>query len=370
MSDNFCCLPFMHLATHPNGRVGLCCEADTLNGYALSGGKRETRKSLNNNTIEEIVNSENFNSYRLDIINNRWPEPCITCKNKELAGQTSKRQRENKKYLPFIPKEKLIERTNADGSLKEINFSFIELRLANTCNSACITCNPISSSRWIPDSEKLMKVLPWYKDKHKEYNNWCDSTSAFEEIANYSKDLKEIYINGGEPTLIPQHYSLLEKLISNQNAKNIKLHYSINATRLPHELVEYWKRFQHVNVSCSIDEILGRNYYIRYPTQWTDVESTMNKLDSLNEPNLSVGITQTVSVFNAHRLQEFSNYINDRWPKFGVYHNYLFSPDYLSKDIAGDQITKFREFIAATDKIRNLNFANTFPELAKKYDIT
>jgi hypothetical protein len=360
----------MHLATHPNGTVGLCCEADTLNGYALSGGKKDTRKSLRIHTINEVINSENFNSYRLDIINNRWAQPCITCKNKEDMGQISKRIRENKKYLPLFPKETLIARARDDGSLKEINFAFVELRLANTCNSACVTCNPISSSRWIPDSEKLSKSLLWYKNIYSGLNNWSESSQTFEQIAEHCKDVREIYINGGEPTLIPEHYALLNKLIQNNNSDEITLHYSINMTRLPDELIDYWKKFKRVNVSGSIDEVGLRNYYIRYPTNWQDVENNVHKLLNLNLPNVTFGITQTVSIFNAHRLEQFAEYVRSNWNGCGIYHNYVQAPDYLRSNITELDLNKFKEYVAALDKIRNLSFAETFPELAKKYDIT
>lgn len=360
----------MHLATHPNGAVGVCCEANTTISKTLSNNqeKRRTNK-LGTDSVEQIMNSNNFNQYRLELINDVWPMPCTTCKVREQAGQTSKRIRENARWLPITSKETLIDRMDLDGSLKEINFGFIELRLANTCNSACITCNPVSSSKWIKDAEKLSNKLSWYRNIYTGENNWTKDPQVFENIAEHSDGLREIYINGGEPTLIPEHYVLLEKLIQNNKSNDIRLHYSINCTRLPAELLQLWSHFKEVMVSCSIDEIADRNYYIRWPTDWDTVLQVVSKLHQLGQSNIKTGITQTVSVFNAHRLNMFADFVSKTWPGLHIYKNHLHAPSYLKSqfDSVYDQI-KFAEYIIEMDRIRHTDFLATFPELKHLYD--
>lgn len=360
----------MHLATHPNGAVGLCCEADTLDGYGLSGGLAATgRKNLHKHSLEEVINSENFNHYRKEMLSGVWPKPCYTCKNAESIGLSSKRIRENNKYLKFFPQTDLTANCREDGSLKTLNFGFIELRLANTCNSACVTCNPVSSSRWIPDSQQLAKELSWFKNIYTGVNNWTKVDGIFESIAQHSNALREIYINGGEPTLIPEHFVLLEKLVENKISQNIVLHYSINATRLSNELINYWEKFKLVRVSCSIDDVDERNTYIRYPTPWLTVCEVMHRLNDLRKSNIQIGITQTVSIFNGHRLNAFKDYVAANWGNCGIYHNYLNSPTYLQPNLSDSvEVEKFKQYVLALDKIRATDFVKTFPELAEKYD--
>jgi organic radical activating enzyme len=356
----------MHLATHPNGAISLCCEASTQ-GKTLSNNIEAHRPyKLAQDKLVDAVNSENFCQYRREMIAGQWPKPCVTCKNKEAQGQQSKRQRENRRWLPIFSEQELINRSNADGKLNKINFGFIELRLANTCNSACITCNPISSSRWIQDADALQKCLPWYQNFYTSENNWTNNPQIFDEIAEHCSELKEIYINGGEPTLIPQHYALLDRLVGNNSSKNIRLHYSINCTRLPSELVDLWLRFKQVNVSCSIDELAERNNYIRWPTEWGTVLNTINKLRHHANTTIITGITQTVSIFNQHRLTEFESFVKNMWPKMNIYKNYLTEPHYLQANLQDN--TKFREFVKAMDQIRQTDFVKTFPELSHLLD--
>ena len=365
-SPTFCCLPFMHLATHPNGAVGLCCEAST-EGRTLSNNPEARRPAkLGQDPLDKIVNSVNFNEYRQQMLSGQWPKPCITCQHKEQQGQNSKRLRENARWLPIISADELAQRTDVTGKLNKIDFAFIELRLANTCNSACITCNPVSSSRWIPDAEKLQTMLFWYQNHYTNENNWTKNLSVFEEIADHAHSLREIYINGGEPTLIPEHYALLDKLISNKSSQNIRLHYSINCTRLPNELMDLWLRFREVNVSCSIDEIGDRNSYIRYPTDWDTVINTIDSLMHHRSPNIKIGITQTISIFNAHRTDQFNDFVKKQWPGVYVYKNILREPSYLQSETL--ELDKFKEFITAMDSIRNTDFRSTFPELAHLYE--
>ena len=358
----FCCLPFMHLATHPNGAVGLCCEASTA-GKTLSNNEPAQRPyNLGLDPLVDIVNSPNFNEYRQQFMQGAWPKPCTGCLATEEQGRQSKRQRENAKWLPIMSQDELIKRANPDGSLKKPDFAFIELRLANTCNAACVTCNPVSSSRWIKDADALQSKLSWYRSIYTNTNNWTDNADVFVEIAKHSDSVREIYINGGEPTLIPQHYGLLDTLISKDAAKNVRLHYSINCTRLPDELVDLWFRFREVMVSCSIDEIGDRNAYIRWPTDWSTVLHTMQRLRDFRNDRIKVGITQTVSIFNAHRTREFADFVAQQWPQIYIYKNYLREPSYLQADTKETQ--QFKEFVTALDQIRHTDFVQTFPELA------
>ena len=68
----------MHLATHPNGAVGLCCEAST-EGRTLSNNPEARRPAkLGQDPLDKIVNSVNFNEYRQQMLAGQWPKPCVT----------------------------------------------------------------------------------------------------------------------------------------------------------------------------------------------------------------------------------------------------------------------------------------------------
>ena len=72
-------------------------------------------------------------------------------------------------------------------------------------------------------------------------------------------------------------------------------------TTVPPYAFDLWKKFDKVQISCSIDDLTDRNYYIRYPTKWIDVENNLNKL--LQHKWLDVSVNQTVSLYNYWYLQ-------------------------------------------------------------------
>jgi organic radical activating enzyme len=269
----------------------------------------------------------------------------------------------------------------------------VELRLGNVCNNACLTCNSYSSSRWYPDEKKIAKDLPWFKLRDLDAFKWFEKPEFYQDLASKSASVEEIYINGGEPTLIRAHFSYLESLVNTGACKNVHLVYSLNMMDVPDSLIELWKHFKKVTINASIDDVGDRNYYIRYPTKWEQTLVSMNKLSTV--PNVEWHVTQTVSILNIHNLSELWNFLQVNFNKI-PYHNYVLYPEYMSlaavpenvKDQLAQQYkdilpsmqyqelvaklgipysekanTQAREFINAVDKARNLNYKNYIPEL-------
>ena len=101
-SKSFCPLPWNHLATHPDGQVSLCCEAETLNG--VSNAHFTVSQTRVFNTLlstkydfNKITNSESFNDVRLKMLNGEYPDQCKKCWDSEAAGNSSKRTVESKR---------------------------------------------------------------------------------------------------------------------------------------------------------------------------------------------------------------------------------------------------------------------------------
>ena len=87
MSKTFCPLPWIHLATRPNGDVRVCCTAN-----ASGAGKQDEKTAglvkkdgiamnLRDHTIEEVWNSEHMRRTRLQMLNGEVPSSCVKCFN-------------------------------------------------------------------------------------------------------------------------------------------------------------------------------------------------------------------------------------------------------------------------------------------------
>lgn len=390
MNKSFCVLPWIHLATHPNGGASLCCRSNHTN--AISWAKKADTNSLvtlDNDKLEDIINSKKFIEVRQAMLDGIRPVECEGCWRDEDSGIQSKRQYENERWAHII------DQLEKSAYIHRPNYRYIELRLGNVCNNACLTCNSYSSSKWYPDEKKISKELTWFQLRPLENFKWFENPEFYDELTKYSEGVEEIYINGGEPTLIKAHFRYLENLIANGTAAKVHLVYSLNMMDIPDRLIDLWKSFQKVTVNASIDDFNERNYYIRYPTQWEETVTSIEKLNKVS--NVYWHVTQTVSILNIMSLDVLGNWLEKNYGKV-PHHNYVLYPDYLSiaalpetyktkiRDYYQDKLNDYQrndlyakllveykpellkkasEFIRAVDKARNLTVDKYIPELSE-----
>jgi hypothetical protein len=394
--NTFCVLPWIHLATHPDGNVTLCCVSDHTNLMSASknfkNGIRQF-KNLNNNSIEEIVNSDYFRETRLQFLNNEIPEACQRCFEEESNGIKSKRILSHEEFKNFNIDEAR-NLTSPTGLIKP-NLKYVELRLGNKCNHKCRTCNPFSSSIWKDDYKKLSDELEYVTKYNTEDANfdWSVNETFWEDLYSYNEDLEQININGGEPTLIKQHWSYLNKLIE-KGKTNIKLLYNINVSYVPDKALEYWRLFDQVNITCSIDDVGVRNSYIRSGSKWSVLN---DNLDKLLKEDFNISVCQTLSFMNYYYIDEFAEWLETKKLNYKLHHNIVYDPNFLSpfalplnvrkiihKKIEKSKLSKYMidnlkskfsehdngilfmeamRYTTYLDCIRDESFIKTFPEL-------
>ena len=396
--NTFCVLPWIHLATHPDGHVTLCCVSNHEKLMSAAKNYNEdgtiTILNLNNNSIYDIINSDYYRKVRKQFLNNKIPEACKRCFEEEKNNISSKRISSQLEFKHFNL-EQAKKLTSPTGYIRP-NLKFLELRVGNKCNYKCRTCNPHSSSYWKDDwkkAETKFDYLPEFNNKDDDFN-WPFNENFWNELGNYYEDLEQIYINGGEPTLIREHWKYINKLI-NKGKTDIILHYNINASIINTYSIYYWKQFKKVDIVCSVDDIDKRNSYIRYGSNW----KTINKnIDKLIKENINLNICQTISFFNYYYLDEFYEWLKTKGLENKMYHNIVHYPEYLSpfalplktRKIIHEKFKKSKyynrlkylipifskednveknkrcmEFTEYIDKLRNENFYKTFPELNK-----
>lgn len=385
----FCILPFIHLATHPIGTVTPCCITDMDNDMSTSK-KDGLNMFLDKDPIEEIANSVNFKEVRRKMISGEFPSECKTCYFYEKNKIYSKRMESNLKFAHLI--DEALENTEEDGTLKSVNYKYIELRLGTVCNLKCVTCNPFSSNRWNEDVDA-------FKDTEFEKNyfrcdirtEWFRSQTFYDELLTKCDGLEEVWINGGEPTLIKEHAYFLEKLIEDGRAKNVNLHYSINMWSIPDKFIEIWKKFKHVRLHLSIDDIGERNDYIRHGSKWTSIMNSFDKILQYRDV-FKLEVCQTVSCLNVSNIDEFKKFFNQY--NMVIAHNYVHHPSFLHvsilptemkqdilnnlvhlrederlrleaellKETNEEEFEKFKSYINLLDKKRNNDIRIALPE--------
>ena len=329
----FCTLPFIHLATHPIGTSTPCCITDMTNDMSTAK-KDEFNLFLDKDSLFDITNSENFNTIRKKMIAGEFPSECKTCYFHEKNNVYSKRMESNLKFKHLI--DHAYANTNDDGSLKELDYRYIELRLGTVCNLKCVTCNPFSSNRWNEDV-KVFKGTEFEKNYFKcdIRTEWFRSTKFYDELYDRCSLLEEIWINGGEPTLIREHGYFLQKLIDGGRSKSINLHYSINMTNVPNEFINIWKQFKNVRLHLSIDDLEERNDYIRTGSKWENIYSNFLKIINYRDI-FKIEVCQTVSCLNVSNIDKFKEFTNKH--NLIVAHNYVHHPSFHHVSIIPDDM--------------------------------
>jgi hypothetical protein len=118
--------------------------------------------------------------------------------------------------------------------------------------------------------------------------------------------------------MIKEHKMFIKEIIRQGYNDKILLRYNSNGILVDEELIELWSKFRKVKFAVSIDACLERDEYIRYPTNFKDVERTLHLLDNTPD-NIHVSMATAVQIFNIKHLPEFIKWkIGQNFKKMNV----------------------------------------------------
>lgn len=376
MNKNFCYHPWTGLDIGNDGEIKPCCkfnpELEDWNKFYIQSG------------IDSYNNSQELNNLKKQFLEGKRPAGCLRCWKDEDADYLSKRQLD---YSNFS-----VELDDCDLSSND-NFLFLTVPVGNLCNLKCRICGPGSSSSWIKEWNAIF-------GEKRSVQDWHKNSAVWQDLLNYSKNILEIHIHGGEPFLYDnkEHFELLDHLITVGSSKNIKIHYSTNGTVFPHnDYWDKWKKFKWVDFQLSIDDMEHRFEYNRHPANWNIVkENLLEYRDNVAVgDNLQLSISTTVSVFTIFYLEEFFDFMHANLipkPWLGrlqrpYYYRVSVFPDdvkyHVRKKLANskhEDLVKiiswlddndsehwdvFLKYVKIHDEYRKENFQKTFPELVE-----
>jgi sulfatase maturation enzyme AslB (radical SAM superfamily) len=333
-------------------------------------------------------NSSQLQDIRKQNNNNIWHPGCWECERLEKVGIKSFRH-------SMI--EKLGVKKNLSGPQR------IDLLFDRSCNLACITCGPNSSTLWqkhLKDNNLIIKdinnvVLPVdYANDDYNFNKVHQILRSI-DLSN----VEMIQFCGGE-TLLGNTYwktaELLAELVP--NAKNkLELGFQTNGTQpIDPKYYDLIDKFKLVKLMVSIDGVGDKFEYLRWPASWNQVtDNVLNLRDTLPD-NVMFFVQETTSFLNLYYFDEVSTWVknNFRNNRSGdpidhstqlAIHDYLdvnnITQEYVDA-LAGTRMihalasdwkekpSVIKTIIAEVDrfdKIRKLNWKNTFPEVAEFY---
>lgn len=325
--DTFCILPWMHIATNASGNLRVCCNSTPGENFILNKDGKPYK--IFRDDLNEAWNSTVYKKIRKEMLSGVRPDMCQRCFREEDSGLKSSRISWNEKW-------KKNKEYTEDA---EFNIEYVDVRLGNLCNLKCRMCNPYASNQWVNEWHLISETLSLEEYKRLSSMNWPENKKTWENLYSIVDTVEEIYLTGGEPTIIQEQHKLLDYCIDNNKAKNIKLKYNTNLTNVPSHLVEKWTKFKKVQLNCSIDAVGNLDRYIRYPSNWNKIVENFEKVKNLK--NCYIEIHCTVQMYNILRLNEFIDWALPYNAK--IYFNILNHPEELNIRVLPKNLKKIAE---------------------------
>lgn len=332
----FCSSPWIHMRIRSNGDFEFCRWAKKEIGE---------KHNIKDTSIKDYF-QKHISNIRKDLLDGKSLKECDACYVMEKHGKISGRQKQLLKVgiiedkfkktfnsSTFLDNFKHSNENNGDTDRLPVDW---QIDLGNYCNSACVMCEPRSSSKLAGEWLKLGFI-----DSPYDNFSWAQDTTLLnkfvEELVGI-KDLQYLHFLGGETLITPGLSKILEELIRHKISKNVIIGLTTNLTVWPEKTIELLKSFKYVHLGLSIESLDKINDYVRWPSNIIDVK---NKLDNFvklgNEYNWDISIRVTPNLLTMTRLKELYQYAYDN--SIGIEScNFLYKPDFLRIDLLSKEL--------------------------------
>lgn len=328
--ESYCTQPFSNIQIDVQGLYKICCLA---NDDADRGHVKDSNGNymhVLDYSIQEAFNSITHREHRLELSKNNKPERCVNCYDKEKSGGGDVRSARNNmkgRIIEIVDEKEADELMNADGTTSNMPIA-LDIRFGSLCNSKCIMCNVTHSSMWQEDHVKLFG-----KDSLKFYNQeiidqgassrWWQTDTWWKRFEEIAPNLRSVYPVGGEPLIVPEHDTMLQKLVDWGYAKNIELEYDTNLTVINPKILALWKEFKNVVLRISVDETEDRYHLVRFPGNWNRLVDNIQRVQAEGIKIFGfTGSTGIPMIYNVFRLEEFSRKHNIKY-----FQRFLYTPN-------------------------------------------
>lgn len=369
MFDNnksICAIPFVSTMINTDTTVRYCCMVKgRANVVSKDTGEAYTCRD---NFVKDAWNSQSIREIRKKMINAETVPGCAVCYQQENDGKMSNRQHSLREWSQRIGTEELraiIESAEEADGFVETPPVYLDLRLGNLCNLKCRMCNPWNSSQIVKEHTDLVErrsdyAEVWqqtfgkFPEKVMEDQPWFDHEILWDQVISLIPTLKKVYMTGGEPTLIKNNYMFMEECIR-QGRKDITLFFNTNCTNINPRFFELISQFDSVNINASLDGIGAVTEYIRAPSNWVQVSKNIERFAQM--PNVHLGITPTIQVYNTFDIVNILKWVDELREKYSkdIFIDFLINhhPTHLSALILPDHLRK--QAVEMIEEYREVN---------------
>jgi len=279
-------------------KTNTCCKTDTE--YA------------NLNFDDAFLNNETQFQRRQEMIDGYKHSACSQCWKVEDNNGISWR----------LAAAQIPEEINSRQGVVSNYIDTLELILGNTCDMKCIYCSRHFSTQWAIDDLKNKRIdKQEYKTLTKDLST--EFMDYFWNWFDQKKDIiKHLQIKGGEPTIMPDFYKILDKVIDT----DIKLFIVTNLNTPKKQFDVFLEKVKTVSkekqfgINISMDTVGEHAERIRQGLSWNRFESNLHKLYELASvnKNIQINFITTMSTENLETHHMFIDYAFNLYKKYNT----------------------------------------------------
>jgi MoaA/NifB/PqqE/SkfB family radical SAM enzyme len=307
IADTVCPKLWSHVEINNQGHIRPCCIQTDIIGH------------IQKDQLIDVFHSDVMSKLRTNLLNGVQVSGCSKCWATEKNGQVSDRQR----HLTLNAKEFYTE------WIDNPKIRSLDVKPGNVCNFKCRICGPTASS--LHANESLTHTVE--PDKVIEIKNnistgkWADTDLFSSQLEVLLPQLTNLDLYGGEPFLLKQLPTILQKAIDLDVAKNIRLHFNSNGSIFPEKLIPLFAQFKEIDIALSIDNT-GKRFELERGGVWEDIEKNIVNFISLQNRNIRVYLFPTINIQNVLYLKELIDWAS----QIGIELTYslLHYPHYLN----------------------------------------
>jgi MoaA/NifB/PqqE/SkfB family radical SAM enzyme len=294
-NPHFCPMPWSGLMYNFDGKVKNCIRSDDALG------------NIKDAPIEDILLGAKNVSKQNNITHNQPALGCHTCYDLERGKDGFDIISDRIFYI------REFKRTPPDTyRVNNFDLQTIDVRWTNLCNFACVYCSPEFSSKWANE----LNVHPatpsdQQRDDFKQY------------LFDNAKNLKHVYLAGGEPLLMKENLELLKEL-----NPEVNLRINTNLSKVDTGVFDAICSFKNVHWTVSAETINEEFEYIRFGGSWIDFLDNLNTIRKLDH---KITFNMLWFLLNYESVFDYVEYIKG----LGFHNNSfvigaLLNPDYLN----------------------------------------
>jgi MoaA/NifB/PqqE/SkfB family radical SAM enzyme len=294
-NKHFCPMPWTGLMYNVDGKVKNCIRSASSLG------------NIKDDTIEEILLGPANLTKQTNITDNQPAAGCHTCYELEHGKEGFDIISDRIFYIREFKKTPL-------DTYRPNNFDLqtIDVRWTNLCNLACVYCGPEFSSRWADELGK--KISQPTEQQQQDFRDY---------IYQHAKNLKHVYLAGGEPLLMKENLKLLREL-----NPDVNLRINTNLSKVDTGVFDAVCQFKNVHWTVSAETIEDEFEYIRFGARWQDFLDNLNTIKKLDH---KISFNMLWFLLNYDTVFGYVDYLK----KLGFHNNSfiigaLLTPDYLN----------------------------------------